>query len=327
MDHNKIISVIVPVYNVEKYLPECMDSIIGQTYRDLEILLIDDGSTDNSGRICDEYAGKDNRVKVIHQSNGGAAGARNAGLKLASGEYLALVDSDDYLERDAYEYMLGILEKYNADVVQCGFRNIYKDHAEDKSGMNELTEFHVKAYLERYTVDWTCGLAWDKLFRRKIFKDIFYETGHRIDDEFFTYQGVMNAGKIVYSPKITYNYRQRASSVMQDFAAKEKMLLDRLDYTEKRRKNVSEKYPELKRIFDYSMLDSLLVWSRDSVATEKVMTEIRRQTGDYVAENGYWKYGISFGWKIWKLLHTSPQKLLQKKQPAAEESSKENYFE
>ena len=114
---NKI-SVIVPVYNVEPYLIECLESIINQTYRDLEIILIDDGSTDKSGDICEEYAKKDDRIIVIHQSNQGSASAKNAGLRKASGEYLAFVDSDDFLQEDAYEFMVRQLEEYHADIIQ-----------------------------------------------------------------------------------------------------------------------------------------------------------------------------------------------------------------
>ena len=127
---NKI-SVIVPVYNVEPYLIECLESIINQTYRDLEIILIDDGSTDKSGDICEEYAKKDDRIIVIHQSNQGSASAKNAGLRKASGEYLAFVDSDDFLQEDAYEFMVRQLEEYHADIIQGYFRKVYQKNHRD----------------------------------------------------------------------------------------------------------------------------------------------------------------------------------------------------
>ena len=125
---NQTISVIVPVYNVSQYLPDCIENICAQTYSNLEIILIDDGSTDNSGILCDEYAKKDSRIKVIHQTNSGAASAKNAGLRAVTGEYLAFVDSDDYLELDAYEFMINKMQKHNVDIVRCGFQYVFVDH-------------------------------------------------------------------------------------------------------------------------------------------------------------------------------------------------------
>ena len=113
------ISVIVPVYKVEPYLRKCLDSIINQTYRNLQIILVDDGSPDNCGAICDEYASKDSRIEVIHQENGGVSAARNAGLKLAAGDYIGWVDSDDWIEPDMYAYMLENMQKYEADIAVC----------------------------------------------------------------------------------------------------------------------------------------------------------------------------------------------------------------
>ena len=118
----EMISVIIPVYNVAAYLPECLESILVQDYANLEIILIDDGSTDDSGVICNNYAQKDARVKVIHQKNGGAAAAKNAGLRVATGEYLAFADSDDYLEPDAYSHMMMLLKQSGADAADSSFR-------------------------------------------------------------------------------------------------------------------------------------------------------------------------------------------------------------
>lgn len=114
-----LISVIVPVYNAEKYLPKCLDSILAQTYKKLEIILVDDGSTDNSGKICDEYALKDSRIKIIHKQNGGVSSARNVALSVAKGEYIGFVDSDDYIDKDMYEYLLELISYSNADIARC----------------------------------------------------------------------------------------------------------------------------------------------------------------------------------------------------------------
>ena len=118
--NDSLISIIVPVYNVEQYLSRCVDSLVNQTYHNIEIILVDDGSPDRSGEICDEYAKKDKRVKVIHQSNGGLSDARNTALDIAKGDYLMFVDSDDWIEPTMYEEMLSFMEKEQLDLVECG---------------------------------------------------------------------------------------------------------------------------------------------------------------------------------------------------------------
>ena len=215
-----VISVIVPVYNVAAYLPECLDSILSQDYDKLEVILIDDGSTDDSGAICDDYARRDRRIRVIHQKNGGAAAAKNAGLRAATGEYLSFADSDDFLEPGAYAYMLALLKENDADIVRCAFQNRFRTRTEQWLAGEDRCVMEGKAFLVRFTTDWTCGLLWNKLYKRALFDGIFFEEGHKIDDEYFTYQGVMNAAKVVCDPRVVYNYRQRASSVMQSPAAR-----------------------------------------------------------------------------------------------------------
>lgn len=256
-----LISVIVPVYNVEKYIEECLESLIKQTYQNLEIILIDDGSTDASGGLCDKYAALDSRIKVIHQKNGGAANAKNNGLKIATGDYLAFADSDDYVERDAYEHMLKLLKNEKADVVQCCYRDLFTDKSVDHI-IDGKQSFTTEEYLGRYTVDWTCGLLWDKLYKRELFNNIFFEEGHIIDDEYFTYQGVMNAKKIIHDSKIVYNYRQRKSSVTGLQKNKNRMVFDKLDYLVKRRNKIASRFPNLTRTFD-NHLFSMLIWLTD----------------------------------------------------------------
>ena len=126
----ELLTVIVPVYNVERYLVQCVDSIINQTYKELEIILVDDGSTDASGRICDEYATKDQRIKVIHKVNGGLVSARKAGLTVANGNFIAFVDSDDWIDADMYEQLLGEMIQSDSDILASGF---YKEYGEKAS--------------------------------------------------------------------------------------------------------------------------------------------------------------------------------------------------
>lgn len=137
---NELISIIIPVYNVEKYIGKCIDSLIKQKYDNLEIILIDDGSSDNSGEICDKYAKKDKRIKVIHKKNSGQADSRNIGISKASGKYIGFVDSDDYIDKDYYNRLYKTLVKNNADVVTCKYQNVYNDDYRKEEIGNNIRE-------------------------------------------------------------------------------------------------------------------------------------------------------------------------------------------
>lgn len=325
-----LISVIIPVYNIEDYIQECLDSVISQTYNNLEIILIDDESSDDSGKICDEYAKKDGRIKVIHKKNGGAASARNEGLKIATGEYLTFVDSDDYLDNNAYEYMIKQIQEHNADMIQCGLRRVYINQKVDYKSdvlVKKVTEFDVETYLKRYTFDWTCGLIWDKLFRRELFDGIYFETGHKVDDEFFTYQGVMNAKKIICSPEIFYNYRQRKSSVVNEKDSLEKMLFDRLDFLQKRRKNVVSKFPNLKQDFDFHYLDNLIYASKESFVTVDVIKQIQKQIKAYMKNEKHCKMNWKYRLLLLDLEYSNPKKIYRNRNKNEIIKNKYKYFE
>ena len=320
------ISVIIPVYNVEQYLPACLDSLLSQSYRELEILLIDDGSTDSSGAICDAYAKKDYRIRVIHQKNGGAANAKNTGLRAATGKYLTFLDSDDYLEPDAYKYMLDRMMETDADVVQCAFRLVYVDESQDVVMAKEPAVYGTQDYLLQYTKDWTCGLLWDKLYRRELFQGILFEEGHKIDDEFFTYQGMMNANKVLRDPKIIYNYRQRGSSVVHIPAAQAKRLMDKLDYLPQRRVKIAARFPELKQAFDYHYLNMLLLIARDEGATSYVVSRVRRMIKAYFKEGKPCKMELSLRLQLRMLQWSSPKKLVKQKAASPKPDDGHNYF-
>lgn len=281
-----LISVIVPVYNVEIYLPECIDSILSQDYSDLQIILIDDGSTDASGYICDTYAAKDPRIQVIHQKNGGAAAAKNAGLRAACGEYLSFVDSDDFLEPGAYSHMVNLVKQYNADVAQCAFRDIFRDRTVDRIFKPGLQTYDTPQYLQMYTKDWTCALLWDKLYRRDVFYNIFFEEGHKIDDEFFTYRGMINAKKIICNDQIVYNYRKRRSSIMNSPESRQQIILDRIEFLEVRRQNIIVRYPELRKEFDLHFLSSMIMLSNDHNFCPECIARLRNALSHYFREKG-----------------------------------------
>lgn len=279
---NQTISVIVPVYNVAQYLPQCVDSILSQDYEDLEVILIDDGSTDASGEICDRYAAKDSRVRVIHQKNGGAAAAKNAGLRAASGDYLAFVDSDDYLEPGAYGFLMKTLSETGADTVQGSFREVYRNSAEELHIQEETLEGY--AYLLRFPKDFSCALLWNKLYRRTIFEGVFFEEGHKIDDEYFTYQGFLQPRKVVRLDRIVYNYRKRASSVMSSPESAERLVLDCLDSAAKRRQKILDTLPELRESFDENYLDVIWYLSGNEGSTERTLRTLKNSLRAYMRE-------------------------------------------
>lgn len=320
-----VISVIVPVYNVAAYLPECLDSILSQDYEKLEVILIDDGSTDDSGTICDDYAARDGRIRVIHQKNGGAAAAKNAGLRAATGEYLSFVDSDDFLEPNVYGYMLSLLRSCDVDAAVFAFRDVYRNRQEEKifqPGRQMLTG---KEYLVRFTSDWSAALLWNKLYKRGLFRDVFFEEGHKIDDEYFTYQGIMNAERVLCDDRVIYNYRRRASSVMNSPTAAERRVLDSLEAIGQRRQKIKARYPELQRVFDESYLDALWYLAQTSGSTERTIAAQRAALRLYLMERGN-TMPPRYLWRpLLRMYFSSPKKLLER--PQTEELPLEEYFD
>ena len=281
---NQTISVIVPVFNVAGYLPQCVDSILSQDYGNLEVILIDDGSTDGSGEICDRYAALDSRVRAIHQKNGGAAAAKNAGLRLATGEYLAFADSDDYLEPGAYGFLMKVLLETGADAVQGSFREVYRNRAEEQRISEEILEGY--DYLLRFPKDFSCALLWNKLYRRALFDGVFFEEGHKIDDEYFTYQGFLQPRKVVRMDRVVYNYRKRASSVMSSPESAERLVLDCLDSAAKRRLKILDTLPQLREPFDENYLDVIWYLSGNEGSTERTLQDLKDSLHSYLREKG-----------------------------------------
>lgn len=282
----EMISVVIPVYNVADFLPQCLDSVVGQEYRNLQILLVDDGSTDGSGEICDRYAAADARIQVIHQPNQGAGAAKNAGLRAAKGTYLAFVDSDDFLEADAYREMVKDLEENQADIAQFSFRNVYRDRTEDEPLLPGPMEMDARTYLLRFPKDWTCSLLWNKLYKRSLYTGVFFEEGRKIDDEFFTYRGLLTPCKIVRRERIVYNYRKRASSVMSRPESADQRVRDCLDAVVSRRDNVVAAYPDLKPAFDENYLDTLWYLSGNYGCTKQTIMLLKRHLKAYLRTRG-----------------------------------------
>lgn len=235
MEQQKI-SVIVPVYKVEHYLDRCVQSIVDQTYTNLEIILVDDGSPDRCPQICDAWAEKDSRVRVIHQKNGGLSDARNAGMAIATGERMGFVDSDDWIAPDMYRHLYDLLDADGSDIAACGVEMVWEDETPSrmltKPGCCLLDqEQAMRAIIEE---SWLKQPVWYKLYKTALIRDIPFPVGKYHEDVFWSYQAVARAQKVSVSDKIGYYYFQRSSSIMG-----EKYSLKRLDAVEAKRQRLN----------------------------------------------------------------------------------------
>lgn len=211
-----LVSVIVPIYNVEEYLNTCVDSIINQTYKNIEIILVDDGSPDNCGKICDEYACKDSRVKVIHKKNGGLSDARNAGIDVANGEYLIFVDSDDWINKYMIERLLAFAIDKKLDIVECKFINIYsRQLVKDESNVGECKTFSsIEALENHFNGQGLYRCVWNKIYKKYLFNDLRFPKGKVAEDLHTTYKLFFKASKVGLIDFHGYYYYIRNNSIM-----------------------------------------------------------------------------------------------------------------
>ena len=244
MDAAKI-SIIVPVYKVEPYLDKCVSSIVNQTYKNLEIILVDDGSPDNCPAMCDAWAEKDSRIRVIHKTNGGLSDARNAGMTVATGELMAFVDSDDWIAPDVYEYLYQRLTEDNSDIAACGVQMVW----ENKTPSRMLTrdgncvlnqEEAMRAIIEE---SWLKQPVWYKLYKTALVRDILFPKGKCHEDVFWSYQAVGKAKKVSISDYIGYYYLQRGGSIMG--AGYSLKRLDAVEAKVQRCAYIQERFPAL----------------------------------------------------------------------------------
>lgn len=250
-----LISIIIPVYKVEKYLEKCIQSVINQTYENLQIILVDDGSPDNCGKICDEYAKKDHRIEVIHKSNGGLSDARNKGLEIAKGEYIGFVDSDDYIEADMYEVLYNLLEQYNADVSICNFYTVSQGKISIKNAYNGINEYNRIEILKEILLDKNIqSYAWNKLYKKELFDEIKYPIGKKYEDIGTTFYLLEKCNKVVVTGKSEYYYINRQDSIVNNVTESTitdyiELIMQRYDYIEENIKELSSYNKDyLKRI-------------------------------------------------------------------------------
>lgn len=249
----RLISIIVPVYNIEEYLPRCIESILNQTYKNLELILVDDGSLDGSGAICDEYAKKDDRVFVIHKENGGSSSARNAGIRQARGEYLGFVDSDDYIEKYMYEKMVHAIDERNCNIVQ-----VARDEIDDKGKLmqaicempDEITEYSAEEFLKELLLHkGDCSFC-TKLLNRDLFLSRQFPEGV-LNEDFHLLVKVLGQGESVVSlPYLGYHvfYRIGSNTRKKDKNEFSRVYGDNVDNADMVYELVSESFPALKNI-------------------------------------------------------------------------------
>lgn len=206
-----MISIIIPVYNSERYLRQCIESVIAQTFEDWEVILVNDGSKDGSLDICQEYAAKDERIKVIDKPNGGVSSARNKGLEVAQGDWITFMDSDDWLDADAFEVYYEAAQRTGADIVKTGYRRVSKnDNNKQNEGYawQEMTLADKSEALARLQETGYFTFVWNMIVTSQIAKEVrFDESTPWLEDQFFGYECLLRAGKITLLPKRVYNYR------------------------------------------------------------------------------------------------------------------------
>ncbi len=271
-----LISVIVPVYKTEAYLGKCVDSILAQTYPYIEVLLIEDGSPDRCGDICDEYTQKDSRVKTFHITNRGISAARNFGLRVAKGEYIGFVDSDDWIEPEMYSTLYRGLTESGADVSVCGFRHEFKDSFEavvpdditlDK---DDAVKCVISSKVSSY--------VWNRLFRKKLFSNVMFPEGHVYEDVVVTYKLVLAAETVRFIPDILYHYRHSSTSISNSHTMER--LIDFWDASRERYLffENNEKFNN-----DAEFMDALLLHCAGVISTVWMNAYATGQWKDYIA--------------------------------------------
>ena len=294
-----LVSVIVPIYNVEQYLPACVRSICGQTYQQLEIILIDDGSPDDCGRLCDEFARKDERIRVIHQRNMGPGGARNTGIDTARGEFLAFADPDDELRSDEIERLMDALVKNRADAAVCGFQYISEDGEKQESVSIVSSPETISGrelqfrYFDSYGASIYCMVVWNKLYRAELFKGMRYPVGKLHEDEDLTLRLLYPAERIALTDYPGYLYRIKLkTSIMGEFSVRRFELFDA--YISRMRFYAAHGEEELWKMtlmHALHMFEEDLALARKSGIEESVPERYRRKIAIAAREQSRWIRG------------------------------------
>lgn len=309
------VSIIVPVYNVEKYLHRCLDSIVEQTYKNIEVIIIDDGSTDNSGKICDEYD-KDLRCHIVHQENKGLSKTRNEALKIISGNYILFVDSDDYIEENLVEKILGLMKKNDADVA------IFSNYEITSSGLVkyinlfekdhiDISDLDTKKIYHLIMMDKILNVVWNKMYKSSIWKGIQFPVGYNYEDLFVQPSLLLNAKKIIYTRDfLYYNNRLNSNSITSNIN----------DFSSRNRYGKFRAYCEHKRIAELIKDEEVVLWATYKAINEaikafyidynsrnKLTDEEKKEIISYLCEEndlkGKYKLSIKYRLLRWSALY------------------------
>ena len=307
------ISVVVPIYKVEKYLCRCVDSILAQTFTDFELILIDDGSPDNCGAICDEYALKDARVRVIHQENRGVSVARNSGLQAANGKYIAFVDSDDYVAKDYLEVLITSMTDTNADIAVCSFTEVAEDTSDFVSVSDKAclpVEFQANdKMIALCNSDQITNYLWNKLYKKDLFNEIRFPVNVAFwEDAAIMYRLFDLCEKVVFIDKTLYFYVFRSGSAtkhvtINDVLAQYHVCMERLEF-------LKEKYPELENFLVCSVCsvayNAWALWQREKFDSKMICDAVK-----FLKENGRrclkdWHGRKNYNYRIGLYLYARP---------------------
>lgn len=279
---NPLISIIIPAYNVEEYISKCIDSILNQTYKNLEIILVDDGSIDKSGKICDFYKEKDNRIKVIHKENGGLSDARNTGIRESTGKYISFIDSDDYVDNTYIEELYNLILNDNVDMAITSHK-IIGSKIKAKYKRSKFTETKEKI-LDKMLYDEDVDVsAWGKLYNKKLFDNVEFPKGRLYEDTATFYKLVDKCDYISVNNIPTYNYVIRSNSISQNSFSIKK--LDIIKSTEEMTEFIKNKYPNLvngcKRRLMFAYLSTLTQLTKNKKRNKKIEKKLFK----YINEN------------------------------------------
>lgn len=271
-----LISVIIPVYKVEKYLEKCIESVLKQTYTNLQIILVDDGSPDKCGKICDEYAKKDSRIEVIHKANGGLSDARNVGISKVKGRYIGFVDSDDYIKEDMYEILLNLIKKYDADVSICNLYDVIDGNEYIRNKENGIREYSRLDILKEVLLDKNIqSYAWNKLYKKELFDEIKYPIGKKYEDIGTTFYVFEKCNKIVVTSEPEYYYLKRADSLVNNVT--ESTILDYTEIIIQRYLYIKQNIEELRKYNNYYLTKTLITANNDIKTLKNVSEKLKER--------------------------------------------------
>ena len=252
---NPLISLIIPVYNVEKYLDKCMESVLAQTYDNFEVILVDDGSTDNSGKMCDEYAERDSRVTVYHKPNGGLSDARNFGVEHCNADLVSFIDSDDYVTEDYLEYLWYLMNKYKCKM-SCAGNKIVPEGKDYTLKIDNITEEKLDTVKSLERICYTSVGAWARLYRKELLLNNPFPVGRLYEDLASTYKKIAECDYVVFSDKQIYIWIQRENSITHSGISEKQM--DIFWAADELYNFISKNYPEIKNAADVKTMMAIV---------------------------------------------------------------------